>query len=197
MFTLAYNVIEGVVAVWTGQVAGSVALVGFGFDSAVETLASAVLLWRMNVQARGAPPERVADAERAVCRVVGVTFVLLIGYVLLQAGWNLYVHQPAEVSPIGIGLAVASVVVMPFLTLAKLRVARGLGSAALRAEAKGTLACSLLSIPLLVGLVANAALGWWWADPLAAVCMVPWLIKEARQALRGESCCGSASDPPD
>jgi divalent metal cation (Fe/Co/Zn/Cd) transporter len=94
------------------------------------------------------------------------------------------------VSRIGIALAVASVLVMPLLTVAKLRVARGLGSAALVAEAKETLACSLLSVPLLVGLVANATLGWWWADPVAALFMVPWLIKEGRQGLKGVPCCG-------
>ncbi len=191
MFTLAYNVIEGVVAVWSGQVAGSIALVGFGFDSAIETVASALVLWRLGIEARGAPVERIASAERLICRVVGATLVALAGYVVLQAGWSLAMRNPPEATRVGIALAVASVITMPILTVAKLRVADRLGSAALRAEAKGTLACSLLSIPLLVGLVANAAFGWWWADPLAALCMVPWLLKEARGALRGQSCCGA------
>lgn len=190
-FTLAYNVIEGVVALWSGQVAGSVALIGFGFDSAIETSASALVLWRLRVETRGGSADRVAAAERTVCRVVGVTFLLLAAYVLVQAAWHLLGNAPPQASAVGIALAAASVVVMPVLTFAKLRVADGLGSAALRAEAKGTLACSLLSIPLLVGLVANAAFGAWWADPVAALIMLPWLLREARLALRGQSCCAA------
>jgi divalent metal cation (Fe/Co/Zn/Cd) transporter len=188
--TLAYNVIEGVLALWAGEVAGSIALIGFGFDSAIETSASALVLWRLSVESRGGSAERVASAERTVCRVVGVSFLLLAAYVAGQAGWNLWTRAVPEASTIGIALASASVAIMPLLTWAKVRVARGLGSAALEAEAKETLACAILSVPLLLGLLANAALGWWWADPVAALCMVPWLVKEARHALRGKPCCG-------
>ena len=192
--TLAYNVVEGVVALWSGQVAGSIALLGFGFDSAIETSASALVLWRLGVEARGGSAQRVAAAERTVCRVVGVTFLLLAVYISVQSVWQLIGNAPPQPSPVGIALAAASVVVMPILTVAKLRVADRVGSAALRAEAKGTLACSLLSIPLLVGLVANATFAAWWADPVAALIMLPWLLVEARQALRGQSCCSPAVD---
>ena len=121
---------------------------------------------------------------------VGVTFILLALYVTAQAGWVLWTQDAPEESAIGIALAATSLVIMPLVAWGKLRTARELGSAALRAEAKETLACSYLSFTLLLGLVANATAGWWWADPLAALLMVPWLVKEGRDALSAEECCG-------
>lgn len=188
--TMAYNLVEAALALWSGARAGSIALLGFGLDSVIEAVAATVLLWRLSVEARGADPEIIEAAERRVHRVVGVTFLLLALYVLVQAGWMLWQqHAPSE-SAVGIALAIASLVVMPAVAWGKLRAAREIGSAALRAEAKETLACSYLSFALLVGLVANAAAGWWWADPAAALLMVPWLVKEGREGLSGDGCCG-------
>jgi divalent metal cation (Fe/Co/Zn/Cd) transporter len=187
--TLAYNVAEAVVAIWAGVQAGSVALVGFGLDSVIETAAAGALLHRLSVEARGAGGEELERTERRVHRFVGVTFLLLAAYVLAQSAWVLWSGDPPEESVVGIVLAGFSLVVMPLVALGKLRAAKELGSAALRAEAKETLACSYLSFALLVGLGANALAGWWWADPVAAVLMVPWLVAEGLEGLRGEGCC--------
>jgi divalent metal cation (Fe/Co/Zn/Cd) transporter len=188
--TMLYNLVEAGLAVAAGVSAGSIALVGFGLDSLVELAAASVLLWRLRVEARGADAEIVERTERRVHRFVGGTFLALAAYVAVQAGWALWtLDAPAE-SLLGILLAVASLVVMPLVALGKLRAARAVGSGALRAEAKETLACAYLSFTLLLGLVANAALGWWWADPVAALLMVPWLVKEGREGLSGEGCGG-------
>ena len=186
--TMAYNVLEAVVAVWAGAAAGSIALVGFGLDSVIECAAAGALLWRLSVEARGADPEIVERTEQRVLWFVGLTFLVLAAYVLLQAGWVLWSRQPPRESLIGIALAVASLVVMPLVAWGKLRAANAIGSRALRAEAKETLACSYLSLALLVGLAANAAAGWWWADPIAALLMVPWLVREGLEGMRADAC---------
>lgn len=186
--TMTYNVAEGIIALWAGVHAGSIALVGFGLDSYIECAAAAALLWRLILEARAAPPEVVETSEQRVHRFVGATFVILALYVLGQAGWTLWTHQAPNESLLGIILAVASLIIMPLVSWGKLRAATALNSAALRSEAKETLACSYLSFALLLGLAANAAAGWWWADPLAALLMVPWLIKEGMEGLRGEHC---------
>ncbi|HXV77547.1 MAG TPA: cation transporter [Candidatus Polarisedimenticolaceae bacterium] len=121
-------------------------------------------------------------------RVVGATFLVLALYVTVQAGWTLWARAAPEESLAGIVLAVASLVVMPLVAWGKLRAAREIGSAALRAEAKETLACSYLSLALVLGLAVNAAAGWWWADPVAALLMVPWLVNEGQEGLRGAPC---------
>jgi divalent metal cation (Fe/Co/Zn/Cd) transporter len=186
--TLAYNVLEGVVALLSGLQAGSIALVGFGFDSFIECAAASALFWRLGVEARGADPETIERSEARVHHFIGGTFLALALYVLIQAGLTLWHRETVSESTIGIILAVASLIVMPLVSWGKLHAAKVIGSAALRAEAKETLACSYLSFTLLLGLVANAAAGWWWADPLAALLMVPWLVKEGLEGLRGESC---------
>lgn len=176
--TMAYNVIEAVVALWFGASAESIALLGFGLDSVVECTAAGVLLWRLALERRGVDPERLERAEDRVHRVVGATFFALAAYVTAQAGLTLWGARAPEESIPGIILAVASLVIMPLVAWGKLRAASAIPSAALRAEAKETLACSYLSFALLVGLAANAAAGWWWADPVAAFAMVPWLVRE-------------------
>jgi divalent metal cation (Fe/Co/Zn/Cd) transporter len=186
--TMAYNVIEAAIALWSGAVADSVALLGFGFDSVIETAAAAVLLWRLWVEAQGADAETIERTEHRVHRFVGGTFLALAAYVSVQSGWTLWTADAPKESLVGIVLAAASLVIMPLVSWGKLRAARELGSAALRAEAKETLACSYLSFALLLGLVANAAAGWWWADPTAALLMVPWLVKEGREGVMGEQC---------
>lgn len=186
--TLAYNVVEAVIALASGAAADSIALVGFGLDSGIEVAAAAVLLWRLLLETRGARAERLEEAERRVHRFVGATFLALALYVTGQAGWTLWAADAPRESLVGIALAGASLVVMPLVAWGKLRAAREIGSAALRAEAKETLACSYLSFALLLGLIANAAYGLWWADPVAALAMVPWLVREGMEGIRGETC---------
>ena len=186
--TMAYNVLEGVLAVWAGLEARSIALVGFGFDSFIECVAAVALFWRLGIEARGADPEAVERSEGRVHRFVGGTFLALALYVLIQASWTLWHQEAVAESRIGIILAAASLIVMPLVSWGKLHAANTIGSAALRAEAKETLACSYLSFTLLLGLLANAIIGWWWADPLAALLMMPWLVKEGIEGVRGEHC---------
>jgi divalent metal cation (Fe/Co/Zn/Cd) transporter len=188
--TLAYNVIEAGIALTAGVRARSIALVGFGLDSVIECAAAIFLLWRLSKEARGADRRAIERAERQVRHFVGVTFMALAIYVLLEAAWTLVHRDPPGESSLGIALAAVSLVVMPLVAFGKMRAAREIKSSALRAEAKETLACSYLSLTLLLGLVANAAAGWWWADPIAAVLMVPWLAKEGIEGLRGDVCCG-------
>ena len=186
--TMAYNALEGVIALTSGIRADSVALVGFGLDSYLELAAAGVLFWRLRVEEHGANPVQLATAERRVQRFVGLTFLVLAAYVTGQALWVLWRATAPSESPVGIALAVVSLVVMPLVSWGKLRAAQEVGSAALRAEAKETLACSYLSFALLLGLAANAISGWWWADPVAALLMVPWLVKEGMEGIANEEC---------
>jgi divalent metal cation (Fe/Co/Zn/Cd) transporter len=189
--TIVYNVAEGVVAVWFGEKAGSTSLVAFGIDSGIECAASTVLLWRTAVQMRGADEERTEAAERRARRFIGLTFFALSAYVAVEAVLTLWDREAPETSPVGIVLTIISILVMPALSWLKLRTARRIGSRALEAEAKETVACSWLSAITLGGLGLNAALGWWWADPVAGLAMIPWLVREGLEAWTGEDeCCG-------
>jgi len=185
--TVGYNSLEGVIAVASGLAASSIALVGFGFDSAIEVTSGLALLWRLRP---GVDGERREAAERTALRVVGASFLFLAAYVAFDAGKSLLRHEAPRESVPGIALAAASVVVMPLLVRAKRRVARRLKSAALHADAKQTELCTYLSAILLAGLALNALLGWWWADPVAALVMVPIIANEGVEALRGRTCCG-------
>lgn len=187
--TMGYNVVEAGLALWGGIEADSIALVGFGLDSIIECVAAGALLWRLSVEARGAEGDALERAERRVHRVFGFTFLLLAVYVTAQGSWTLWNQVAPNESTLGIIVAGASLVVMPLVSWGKFRAAREIGTAALRAETKETLACSYLSFTLLLGLVANATFGWWWADPAAALLMVPWLIKEGCEGLSGDGCC--------
>jgi cation diffusion facilitator family transporter len=185
-FTIAYNSLEGLIAIVAGLLAGSIALVGFGFDSVIEVTSGAALLWRLHTDGDEEGRER---AEAFTLRIVGVCFLVLALYVGYEAGSSLvYRESPARSIP-GILLALASLIVMPLLARAKRRVAQGIGSEALRADAKQTEFCTYLSAILLGGLLLNALLGWWWADPVAALVMVPIIAKEGVEALRGDPCC--------
>lgn len=186
--TAAYNAVEAVVALWAGVTADSVALMGFGFDSAIELAASVAVLNRMRLEGSGTAGALIDRAERRVRRFVGWTFVVLAGYVIVEAGLGLWRREAPQESVLGIMLAAVSLVVMPLLAWGKFRTAGMLGSRALAAEAKETLACAYLSGCLLVGLTLNATVGWWWADAVAALAMVPWLLHEAREAMEDDPC---------
>ncbi len=184
--TMLYNVVEAVIALWAGVEAASIVLIEFGSNSVLELIAAGVLIWRLRLEARGADAERVAQADLGVHRFVGLSFMALALYVLVQSAWMLWQREVPSASPIGLLLATASLIIMPLVSLGKLRAATEVGSRALRAEAKETLACSYLSLTLLLGLGANAALSWWWADPVAALLMIPWLVKEGLEGLSGK-----------
>ena len=185
-FTIVYNSLEGIIAVGFGLLAGSIALVGFGFDSAIEVTSGAALLWRLRAEM---DEERRERAEATSLRIVGVCFFALAIYVGYEAVASLVRHESPERSLPGIVLAFTSLVVMPILSRAKRQVARRIDSAAMSADAKQTELCTYLSAILLGGLALNALLGWWWADPVAALLMVPLIAIEGYKALRGESCC--------
>lgn len=185
-FTIAWNCLEGLVGIGAGLMAGSISLIGFGIDSFIEVTSGATLLWRMS---HDADLERRERAEHLALRIVGLCFLGLALYVGVEALATL-VHQEApRRSFAGIGLAIASLLVMPFLARAKRRVASRLGSAAMTGDAKQTQFCAYLSTILLAGLLLNAAFGLWWADPAAALIMVPVIAKEGVDALRGKTCC--------
>jgi divalent metal cation (Fe/Co/Zn/Cd) transporter len=184
--TVAYNLVEAGVALYAGVQAGSIALVGFGLDSVIELTAAAVVLWRLRLEARGAEVERVQIVEAAVSRFVGVTLIALAAYVVIQAVWILWTREAPQESWLGVALAVLSLLIMPLLGIGKLRAADEIGSRALRQEAKETFACAFLSFALLLGLGANAIAGWWWADPAAALLMVPWLVREGLEAFESD-----------
>ena len=191
-FTIAYNSLEGFIAVVAGLMAGSIALVGFGFDSLIEVTSGTALLWRLHIDADESRRERV---EAVTLRIVGVLFLLLAAYVSYDSIKSLiWREQPRESIP-GIILTIASLIVMPLLVRAKRKVARGIKSGALMADSKQTELCTYLSGILLVGLLLNALVGWCWADPVAALIMVPIIVKEGIEGLRGETCCDDACPP--
>jgi divalent metal cation (Fe/Co/Zn/Cd) transporter len=185
-FGLIYNTLEGVVAVTAGLLAGSVALVGFGIDSGIEVSASLAAQWRLRADLDHERRERV---ERITLRIVGVSFLALAAYVTIDSALSLWRRERPDESKVGIALAAVSVVVMPWLVRQKRRVAASLGSRSLHAEANQTLMCTYLSAILLGGLLLNALLGWWWADPIAALMMVPIIGKEGIEGLRAEDHC--------
>ena len=184
--TLVYNALEAIIAIWAGISARSIVLVGFGLDSVIEFAAASVLLWRLGIEIKGRDPEEIEQSDQRVHRFIGATFIALALYVTISASWTMISREIPGESIVGIILAFASLIIMPIIAWWKLKVAARMGSAALRAEAKETLACSYLSFTLLMGLGVNALTGWWWADPVAALLMVPWLIKEGLEGLSGE-----------
>ena len=182
--SVTYNVIEAVIAITAGLAAGSVALVGFGLDSVVEVSSGLIILW----QFRHRLPE---SRERQALRLMALSFFALAAYVVLESVRALFgAHDPDD-SPVGIGLAVASLIIMPFLSWAQRRTGKALGSNAVVADSTQTLLCTYLSAVLLAGLVLNATLGWSWADPIAGLVIAAVAIREGREAWRGEDCsCG-------
>lgn len=185
--TVGWNVIEGVIAVTAALAAGSVALLGFGIDSFVETISGLVLIWRLRREATGTLDEEAIEAiERRAERLVGASFFLLAAYITFDAITTLLAQEKPEASPVGIALTAVSIGVMLWLARAKRRVATALGSRALAADAEQTQACWYLSVVVLAGIGLNAALGWWWADPVAALGVVVLLVREGLEAWRGD-----------
>lgn len=180
--SVTYNVVECVIAVTAGLAAGSVALVGFGLDSLVEVSSGLIILW----QFRHRLPE---SRERTALRLMALSFFALAAYVTFESGRALLGGAEPDASPVGIALAAASLVIMPFLSWAQRRTGKALGSNAVVADSTQTLLCTYLSAVLLVGLLLNATLGWTWADPLAGLVIAAVAIKEGREAWRGEGCC--------
>ena len=188
--TLGWNLVEAVVAIGSGLMAGSAALVGFGIDSLIESTSGAALLWRFFGEDGG------DEREARALRLVGVSFLLLAAWVGWEGLSTLLAREEPEESLVGIVLAGLSLLVMPILARAKRRVASGLGSKALEADSRQTDLCAYLSALLLVGLGLNALFGWWWADPAAALAMVPIIVGEGVRALKGEECSDCRLDLP-
>jgi divalent metal cation (Fe/Co/Zn/Cd) transporter len=189
-FTIAYNSAEGLVSIVAGAIAGSVSLIGFGLDSLIEVASGAALLWRLHHDLN---PSRREAVERTTLKLVGWCFVALALYIVYESASTLIRHEAPERSIPGIIVAAVSVVVMPILARAKRRVATGIGSAAMHADSRQTDFCTYLSAILLGGLLLNALLGWWWADPVAGLVMVPIIAKEGVDGLKGKGCgCGDS-----
>jgi len=184
-FTIAWNALEGSVAVVAGAIAGSISLVGFGIDSFIEVTSGSVLLWRMSVDAEVHHREL---NERRALRIVGACFLLLAAYIAYESALDLWSRRAPEHSIPGIILAGVSLMVMPLLSRAKRKVGRALGSAAMHADARQTEFCTYLSAILLAGLLLNVFFGLWWADPVAALIMVPIIAKEGIEGLQGKAC---------
>jgi len=184
--TIAYNVVEAVVAIGAGVVSGSVALLGFGLDSVIEVTASGAAQWRLRIDLDAERRERV---ERTTHRIIGWSFLALAVYVVIDSANALLRREAPERSMVGLVLLALSAVVMPVLARAKRRVARAMTSRALEADAMQTSLCAYLSVIALAGVALNATLGWWWADPVAALAMVPIIAKEGIEGARAEAHC--------
>lgn len=193
--SLLWMVIEASVAISIGFATHSVSLQGFGIDSVIELIAGSVLLWRLVLEQRGGSLEAVEQAERRASWVVALSLFALALYIVGDSVFSLITKSRAESSAWGIGLAIAAAIIMPVLWQGKLRVARLIGSAALKADAVCSVTCAYMSFALLAGLLLNALFGWWWADSLAALALVYFIVQEGREALHeactGETCtCG-------
>ncbi len=189
-FTVGWNLLEAAVALASGAVAGSIALIGFGLDSLIEVSSGGILLWRLHSDHDDVARER---REARALKLVGVSLLALAAYVCGDSLLSLVRREVPQRSLPGIALAIISLIAMPLLARAKRRVASAIASQALQADSKQTDICAYLSAILLLGLLLNAALGWWWADPLAGLLMVPLIAYEGIQALRGKTCwdqCG-------
>ncbi|MEU8670309.1 cation diffusion facilitator family transporter [Streptomyces anulatus] len=183
--TIAYNVIEAAVALTAGTIASSSALIGFGLDSVIEVSSAAAVAWQFSTREHAVREAR----ERTALRIISVSFFALAAYVAVDAVRALTATGEAAPSPLGIAIAALSLAIMPFLSAAQRRAGREIGSASAVADSKQTLLCTYLSAVLLVGLLLNAALGWTWADPVAALVIAGLAVKEGRESWRGKGCC--------
>ena len=187
--TVGWNIVEGVVAVGAAIAAGSIALLGFGVDSFVETASGAILIWRLRADQGTHDETAIEQLDRRAHQLVGISLFLLAGYIALEASRAMWVRERPEASWVGIGVTAVSIGAMWWLARAKRIAATALGSRALAADSFQTSACFWLSIITLSGIGLNALFGWWWADPAAALAMTPLLVREGREAWRGEDCC--------
>lgn len=192
LVTVAWMTIEAAVALSVGFTTRSVSLQGFGIDSIIELIAGSILLWRLRVEQRGGELEQVERAERRASWVTAVSLFALSLYLVGDSALTLFTRTRPEVSWWGLGLAIAAAIVMPVLWQGKLRIAGRIGSAALKADAACSVTCAYMSVALLLGLLLNRLFGWWWADPLAGLALVYFLVREGREALHeartGETC---------
>lgn len=188
IFTVGYNLIEGLVSIIVAVLSGSTALLGFGFDSFVESLSGGVMIWRFKKR-EALTHEELEEIEAKAIRLVGWSFLILGGYVIFEAIRKLYLRDMPDKTLVGIIIAVASLIVMPVLLVLKVRTARALGSRSLLADSKQTLGCILLSVALLMGLGGNYLAGYWWMDPIAALLIAAFLLKEGYEALVKKELC--------
>lgn len=189
--TIGWNTLEGVIAVLAAHAAGSVALLGFGIDSFVESASGGVLLWRLAAERASRNHEGIEEIDRKARKLVGFSLFLLAAFVIVDSAWTLWHRERPEPSLVGIALTAASIGIMWWLARAKLRIAQALGSRAMKADSFQTTACFWLSIIVLCGVGLNAAFEWWWADPAAALAMSWFIVREGREAWRGEDECSS------
>jgi divalent metal cation (Fe/Co/Zn/Cd) transporter len=195
LVTIIWMVIEASVAITVGFATRSVSLQGFGLDSIVELISGGILLWRLLVEQGGGSTERIEIAERRAGFVTAISLFALAIYIVCDSAFSFLTRTQPEASWWGVGLAIAAAMIMPLLWQGKLRVAKRIGSAALKADAACSVTCAYMSLTLLAGLLLNRIFGWWWADPLAALALVYFLVREGREALHegrtGETCsCG-------
>ena len=195
LIALFWMVIEASIALTTGFATHSVSLEGFGIDSIIELVAGSILLWRLSVEQRGGSIEVVNHAERRASLITGMSLFGLALYIVADSAFALLTQSRPQVSLWGIGLAIAAAIIMPLLWQGKLRVATHIGSAALKADAACSVTCAYMSFTLLCGLLLNTFFGFWWADALAALALVYFIVREGREAIHeartGEKCnCG-------
>ena len=195
LFTIGWMLVEATVALLVGFSTRSVSLQGFGIDSIIELLAGGILLWRLTIEQRGSTLARIEQAEQRASYVTAVGLFALAVYIIGDSVLTFVTRTQPEASWWGVGLAVAAAIIMPVLWQSKLRVARRIGSAALKADAACSVTCAYMSLTLLVGLLLNRFFGWWWADPLAGLALVYFIVREGQEAWHeartGETCsCG-------
>ncbi|GMA60329.1 cation transporter [Alicyclobacillus fastidiosus] len=198
LISILWMIVEAGMAIGAGLMAHSLALVAFGVDSIIELISGAVLLWHLTIEANGASLERVKRAERTSSWVVGIALLLLALYIVIASVDKLWTHQGAESSYLGIGLSIASGVIMPYLSRAKKRIGSEIGSKVLRADGSCSIVCAYMAWTVLAGVVLTALLGWWWIDSIAALALVYFVVKEGWEAIqeaRGkEDACGCCHD---
>lgn len=195
LVTIGWMLIEATVALFIGFSTRSVSLQGFGIDSVIELIAGGILLWRLRVEQRGGSLDQVEGAERRAAWVTALSLFALSLYLVADSALTLWTQTRPEASWWGLALALAAALIMPILWQSKLRIAGRIGSAALKADAACSVTCAYMSVALLLGLLLNRLFGWWWADPLAGLALVYFLVREGREALHeartGETChCG-------
>jgi len=178
VFTLIWMVLEMAVSIGAGIVAGSILLIAFGIDSLIELVSGTILLWRLLAESRGSDVKRVEQVEHQATLMVTITLGLLCAYVLVSAVYGLLTHSKPETSILGIGVSALAVFIMPYLAVTKRRIAKNIGSDALAGDATNSITCAYMAGTVLIGLLLNALFGWWWAENVAALLFLVWLLRE-------------------